>query len=203
MEGLEKAVLALESAGSTVVRESRSFVEPVVSRRVALAPPGHVRSFCHADLQWYLDQHKDRPEDIRTAARVHEKMKNSRIFYEAPDDPSVLSALYETLDADAVAQEAAYVAWLDSVGAKALLVPATTCEPVCNKEWTKDERPKYSPDFGAIAWFTKDLNSMHIPSITLPVHSVKCKQAGCETLPTSVLLLGRPNEDRELLAIAL
>lgn len=103
-------------------------------------------------------------------------------------------------------QESAYVAWLDQVGARALLVPVTTCEPVSNKGWTVEtiEQGKMPEvPFNAIAWFTKDLNSIHIPSITLPVHSVKCQQAGCESLPVSVMLLGRPNEDRELLAMAL
>jgi len=199
-EGLEKAAAALERAGATVVRDSRDFYQSVVSIRDALAG-GHPKSFCHADLQWYLDQHKDRPQTIQTAAQMHEKMVNAKIFYETPENPLELAALYEKLDTDAVAQEAAYVAWLDMVGARALLVPPTTCEPISNEEWSKEQMP--TVPFSAIAWFTAHLNSIHIPSITLPVRSVRCKQVGCEMLPANVMLLGRPNEDRELLALAL
>lgn len=202
LQGLDAAVGALESGGATVLRDSRSFVESVVSLRHALTP--EAQSFCHADLQWYLDQHQDRPEHLQTAQQVREKMTKCRTLYEEhPEDPTVVEKLYEKLDADAVAQEAAYVAWLESAGADALLVPSTANELVCNTSWGTDESPSVGKDFLSIAHFCKDLNSIHIPSISLPVPSVKCTQLGCEELPVSVMLLGKPNADRELLSFAL
>ena len=208
VEGLKKATAALESEGAAVLDDTRAFLQPVVkgsSFFPEMAPP---HSFCHADLQSYLERHPDRPQGIQTAAQVHEKQQNAKIFFEPPDNAlaAQLEERFQKQDANVLVQESAYVAWLEQVGARALLVPVTTCEPVSNKGWTVEtiEQGKMPEvPFNAVAWFTKDLNSIHIPSITLPVHSVKCQQPGCESLPVSVMLLGRPNEDRELLAMAL
>ena len=204
---LEKVAAALESAGASVVRDSREFEGPVCGLRHRLSP--NMMGFCHGDLQWYLDQHPDRPEPLRTADQVQQKMDGMPgVFYAAPDDPAVVTALCESLDADAGAQEAAYAAWLHAVGASALLVPAVAGSgdqflgAFSSEGWTKDEKPE-SSSMPMVAHFTKHLNSIRIPSIVIPVPSVLRKQAGCETMPSAVMLLGKPHGDRQLLAIAL
>jgi len=195
MACLEHVIVVLERAGATVVRMDGSFRDKVIKVRSnwPMGPMGEMR----ADLKWYLDQHGAMAP---TVEQVWKKMTAAQNMFNPSDEPDKLPALIADRDAARKAQEDAYQKYLGDAGATALLVPSMACEPVDTSDWRRDKKPSFS-DLRVFC-FTRHLCQIPIPSIVLPVHSVKCRKLGLQALPTSIMLMGLPNCDRDLLAIA-
>ena len=195
LRSLEVTKAAFAKAGAEVLTNLTGFTEMALTNKdtweLPFLPVPHEDS-C-ADLQAYLNRHVDRPASIQSVADITAKMDSKGIIgYYAPLDEEKISKLPATAEG-IVALEASYREWFAKNGVSVAMIP------FCGHDLTKiDIAGEGGANFVNEYGFCMHMNEIHVPSIAIPIHSVKHEGSG---VPCSVLLYGV--DDAEVLAVAM
>jgi len=199
-KALEAAKVAFEAAGAEVlVVDGMNTVRQTAKDQWVMPVLPAVYEDCHADLTAYLEGcGEGRPvatvEDVLAAMPDEQRVKYVGLYgLKEEGDAEKIKVKIEKRDEAVANMEAAYREWFASNGVSAMILPAFANEPT-----TIDIEGEAGKNFMNEFLFSFHMNECRVPSMAIPIKSVKFPESG---VPTSILMYGV--EDRPLYGLAL